>query len=305
MNSIVSLQGDDLPRHTTSSKRKVYTLPLEKLRPSIRIAHRLKGGLNIPERIILDHELVLILSGDGDLRLKGQSIPFKAYDLLFIPPFARHSFLSRSAQVEHIAVHFDLAAQVPSFATKLVRRVPYEVRFSHGATLPRRKPLRAGDLILSWLKNIVTYFALGNPVARLRADALLINVLAGLFDHSQVPAANAIDSAQQARIGRALIHLENHLSERLVPSELARVADMSVSHFSRLFHRWTGLSPGEYLLRRRVEQARNLLGNLDLSIKEIAARCGFEDPYYFSRVFRQIDGLPPTHFRQALLAGRP
>ena len=89
-----------------------------------------------------------------------------------------------------------------------------------------------------------------------------------------------------------------------MPADLARAAGLSPSHFTRLFRLWTGLPPGEYLLRKRVEQACKLLGDPTLSIKEVAARSGFDDPYYFSKVFRRVDGLTPTLFREALLAGR-
>ena len=94
------------------------------------------------------------------------------------------------------------------------------------------------------------------------------------------------------------------MSHRITPIDLARAAGLSASPFTRVFRRWTGLPPNEYVLRRRVEVARALLGDVGFSIKEVAARTGFEDPYYFSKVFRRIDGLPPTHFRQALLVGK-
>ena len=61
----------------------------------------------------------------------------------------------------------------------------------------------------------------------------------------------------------------------------------------------------EYLRRVRVQQARVLLEDVDLSIKEIARRVGFEDPFHFSKVFHRIDGLPPSLYREALLAGAP
>jgi transcriptional regulator GlxA family with amidase domain len=70
-----------------------------------------------------------------------------------------------------------------------------------------------------------------------------------------------------------------------------------------LFREHTGQTPMQYLRRVRIERARLMLGNVDLSIKEIAGRCGFDDPYHFSRVFHQVDGLPPTLYREALLAG--
>ena len=305
----VALSGQDLASLRLAT-RKVYTLPLEKLRPSIRIAHRGAGALEIAERIILDHELVLVLVGKGTLRIGEGALPFAAGDLLFIPPFTPNVFDSpRSSGGEHLAVHFDLAAQFPPLAANLPRRLPYEVRFAHGLVLPGHTPTNAMDPIRSWLHHIVALFSLGEPLARLRAEALLLNILAGLFERTRSPGGGAgpdtaISHALRSRIERALNHLEGHLAEHLTPADLANAAGLSVSHFTRLFRRWAALSPGEYVLRRRVEEARKLLGDVRLSIKEVAARCGFEDPYYFSKVFRRIDGLPPTHFREARLAGQ-
>jgi transcriptional regulator GlxA family with amidase domain len=60
----------------------------------------------------------------------------------------------------------------------------------------------------------------------------------------------------------------------------------------------------EYLQRVRVQHARELLKDIDLSIKEVAARTGFSDPYHFSRVFRRIDGLSPAYYREIVLSGK-
>jgi len=301
----IELSGRDLPSVRAEKKRKVYLLPLEKLRPSIRIAHQVKGALNIPERIILDHELVLILSGSGTLTFGAHVINFKEHDLFCIPPFVRHAFNSGRSVCSHLAVHFDMAAQFPAFAAKLARRPPYEVRFANGLSLSRHTVLKSSDPIQRWLHNLVPLFARVDPTARLQADALLMNVLARLLQGNSPGAHDDFDPVLRVRISKALDYLEANLSHRITPNDLARAAGLSSSHFTRVFRRWTGLPPNEYVLRRRVEVARTLLGDVSLSIKEVAARTGFEDPYYFSKVFRRIDGLPPTHFRQALLVGHP
>ncbi len=87
-------------------------MPLGRVHPQIRIAHENCGPLNIGERIIFDHEFVLITRGEGELVADGNSIDFRAGDLLFIPPFVPHSFTSKIS-VTHIAVHFDFAESVP------------------------------------------------------------------------------------------------------------------------------------------------------------------------------------------------
>jgi AraC family transcriptional regulator of arabinose operon len=60
----------------------------------------------------------------------------------------------------------------------------------------------------------------------------------------------------------------------------------------------------ELLRRARVEEARRLLAAGDLSIKQVAIACGFASPYHFSKVFRRIDGLPPSQYQASVLKGQ-
>jgi len=87
-----------------------------------------------------------------------------------------------------------------------------------------------------------------------------------------------------------------------VPSvaQLAREAGYSTDHFSRIFLNATGLRPQDYLIKARIDRARQLLAETDLSVGEIATSVGFVDIFYFSRLFRQRTGQPPSAFRRGL-----
>ena len=80
---------------------------------------------------------------------------------------------------------------------------------------------------------------------------------------------------------------------------LAEELGTSPATFRRRFKQATGSSPHEYLLHCRAAEARRLLGEGDLSIKEIADRLGYRDVYFFSRQFRQLTGVPPGAYRRS------
>jgi AraC-like DNA-binding protein len=293
-------------RRFGSRARKIYPLSPETIHPLIRIAHRARGSLSIRQRIILDYELVLIVDGSGELIFAdGQRLVIAPHALFVIPPFAPHEF--RCEWCDHCAVHFDLAPGFPPFARDLDRRKPYEVQFTHGLSLPRRSTLTAGDGVQESIIEIIRLRAEPAPLASWEASLLLSRILLGLLRKSrdgQAATSDAPQSRAQVRIARAVAYANQHFAEKLTAAQLAKAADISPSHFNRLFNEWTGYSPMEYLRRLRVEQARKLLADVDLSIKEIAARTGFDDAYHFSKVFRRIDGLPPTRFRESVLAGQ-
>ena len=75
---------------------------------------------------------------------------------------------------------------------------------------------------------------------------------------------------------------------------LARELGVSYSWFRHTFAAHTGLSPHQYLLEFRLVRARSLLTETEFSVKEIATQTGFEDEFYFSRLFRQKLNLTPA-----------
>ncbi|HEY3757516.1 MAG TPA: AraC family transcriptional regulator [Opitutaceae bacterium] len=86
-----------------------------------------------------------------------------------------------------------------------------------------------------------------------------------------------------------------HRPHRL--SELATAAGVSVAHYSALFRRQAGFSPIDFLIRLRVRHACRLLDSTTLPVSEIARQVGYDDPYYFSRIFCRVMGAGPRAYR--------
>lgn len=288
---------------------RVLTLSVERIHPVIRIAHRRGGRLDIPERIIFDHELVLILSGAGELIFGRRRQPYAAHELLFIPPFVRHQFAADGEEDgAHIAVHFDFAPGIPPRAEAADRQEPYQVRLTQALRMPMHLPLAPGHRIGAEFTALLREQASDDPLAETAASAHLLAIIIAALRAGQTagkPAHAAPRLAQnQARAALATAYVQAHFAREMRAGDLADAAGLSVSRLNTVFRQMTGCSPMEYVQRIRVEEARRLLADVQLSIKEIAARTGFDDAYHFSKVFRRIDGLSPLHHRQALLAGR-
>lgn len=124
-------------------------------------------------------------------------------------------------------------------------------------------------------------------------------LLAGLAaDRLRGPAAT------RDRIQIALDHVRRHPDQPVQVSELARAANLSVSHFSTLFAAETGASFVEYVRSLRMARARELLVTTDDTITDIARRVGYPDPFYFARIFRRVNGSTPTDYRRAASSQR-
>ncbi len=108
-------------------------------------------------------------------------------------------------------------------------------------------------------------------------------------------------------IGRGLLpwqtaRVKRHVSERLstpiqIP-DLARLVCLRSSHFSRAFKKSLGISPHAYVVRQRIERAKQIMVTSTRSLSEVAALCGFSDQASFSNVFRRFEGASPGWWRQ-------
>ncbi len=100
------------------------------------------------------------------------------------------------------------------------------------------------------------------------------------------------------QLSKATAMLDANLDGNIALSDVARETGLSLSYFSRAFKVSTGSSPYKWLSQRRIERAVDLLRNTSLSIKEIAAACGFADHAHFTRSFGEAKGVPPATWRR-------
>ena len=98
-------------------------------------------------------------------------------------------------------------------------------------------------------------------------------------------------------IEKIITYMRENYKKELSVSECARRANLSETHFRRLFKQHTGRSPKEFLISLRISEAKELLSR-GASIKETALLVGWEDEFYFMRIFKKINGISPGRFQR-------
>jgi AraC-like DNA-binding protein len=108
-----------------------------------------------------------------------------------------------------------------------------------------------------------------------------------------------VRALQKWRLKRVFEYVDAHLSNRITLLDLAAVAGLSRMHFASQFRMATGLRPHEFVLRRRVRQAEELLRDSRMAIVEIALTVGFQTQAHFTTVFKRFAGCTPRQWRAA------
>ena len=92
--------------------------------------------------------------------------------------------------------------------------------------------------------------------------------------------------------------MRQNLDRPVRVTTLASIAGLSPSHLTAVFRRQTGYAPLDYFIRLKMLHACTLLDTTVLSVTEIAARVGYDDPLYFSRAFRTVHDVSPLGYRR-------
>jgi AraC family transcriptional regulator len=140
------------------------------------------------------------------------------------------------------------------------------------------------------------------PPTRLEMEGramLLLDALLALHGAAP-PAARAIGGLSGWRLRRAIDFMAEHAAEDLALDDLAASVDLSAKHFARAFRQSTGIPPHRWLIERRIDRAKAMLVEGDLSLAEIALACGFADQSHFTAAFRKSVGATPGGFRRQL-----
>lgn len=103
-----------------------------------------------------------------------------------------------------------------------------------------------------------------------------------------------------AKILNAISHIQLNLHRDLSVAILAQRANLHTDYFSRLFHQHTGERPVKYIQEKRIERAQYLMVTTQMTFSEIATQTGFENVFYFSKIFKKITGMSPGSYRKQM-----
>lgn len=149
---------------------------------------------------------------------------------------------------------------------------------------------------IEYFKKTMLELQLKLPLYEQTADAVLQELLA--FIGRKKIAANAPNERNMdANIQNIMEQMHSGCNKQWNIEDMAKQCGLSPNRFMHKFKLQTGLPAMEYLIKIRIDKAKDLLLNSSLCIKEISDIIGYENPLYFSRLFRKMEGISPREYR--------
>lgn len=149
------------------------------------------------------------------------------------------------------------------------------------------------ETVLSLLEKMSDKVSDDPYISWLRKQALLYELLYVISKNKVLQEKN-----ENGPIKLTINYMNEHYEEQLTIGDLARLTFMTQSSFCRAFKRETGLTPSGYLRNLRIELAKNILKTSSYLIKDVARTVGIADELYFSRLFKNSEGISPTIYRK-------
>lgn len=231
-------------------------------------------------------EILYVLSGNGVIAMDGVIYPLKQGDLIVVNPGIPHCESSVSGSKMHLVF-----LAVEQFEVEGLRK-------NHliGNHMP---PVIAGQdyryKIESYFTDIISESAdkimLSTAMNKNLASALLILILRLYHSRSE----RAADLKEECR--RIKDYIDKNYTSPITLDSLSEQVYISKYYLSHIFKSQTGTSPIKYLINKRISEAAQLLIHTDLSIRDIALRVGYDDPVYFSQMFKKVMDESPAAYR--------
>jgi AraC family transcriptional regulator len=155
--------------------------------------------------------------------------------------------------------------------------------------------------LLSIAQSFKQEMTQGGIASQLYTDALALQFTIHLLRHyttQSLTPKHYPGGLSQQQVKCLIDYIQMNLDRSIHLEELATLLNMSQYHFCRLFKRSTGVPPHQFVIRQRVDRAKQLLQKSDRSILDVAIHCGFTDGSHLTRHFRRLTGATPTAFRQ-------
>ena len=258
-------------------------------------------GFVHPDRIMDVNVLLYIEKGGFRLREEDREYHLSEGNLFFLKQGLHHFGIGKCPpDTRWYFVHFYLPDNTSGRAF-----LPFEdFRYREGAgredfafyyPLPKLLTLSGRHPIILKLKELKDLFQNRNPQKRIYMNALFYELLLDIYSEGEARKPAALQEERSRELFRLL---EHHSHEPFSSSVIEAEMGLSYKHLNEIFKKTTGTTLQQYHSRLRMEAAARLLRETGLSIAAVSEALGFEEPFYFSNVFKKQFGVSPLGYRK-------
>lgn len=230
--------------------------------------------------------MIVLLEGSCQLKKKSQIIPMKMDTLYICYPGTTFELLGAEDSPLVAVLRVELYEPVNTQGGVLRAVSQYIPQLLAEETV-HPVPGAAGD----HCRSICASLRAGDSVHRLRAQLLTMELVL------EVASSSTLDqSSHVSGVERVKQYMEEHPNESVNAEKLAQLAGLSPKHFAKQFKKTYGKSAREYLTDLRLSKAKRLMLRADRRLKDVAHEVGYQDEFYFSRLFKKEFGISPSSY---------
>lgn len=244
-------------------------------------------GWKISKRKITDYEIVFVTSGKGYIGINDVIYTAETGKVFCFTPSVEH-FLEtdKKEPMCFYAVHFDFCNyDVNASDWSIVQ--PFSIPIENISQPNNLYILK--DIFKSLNKHWKNKFQGYQLICNSLLQQFIFEVYnSNRFDNISYNVLNKIEEV--------INYIHNNLNNKISVLKLSEIFGLNYSYLSYVFKQITGYNVTEFINRQKIDRAKELLSEGDMKVKDIAHVVGFEDEFYFSRVFKKIEGISPTKF---------
>lgn len=245
-------------------------------------------GFRMPPHIRSEYLIHYVTQGEGEFTCEGRTYPLHQHDLFVICPSQVVSYKTNPDD----PLHFSWFAFV---SEKAEQQLPL-FGFSKECPIQKLHPQYAIDESIHLLSERIDSPGYYNEF---EIQSIIYSIMSNMEQSYSLS-----NNYKKNNHSLALVHVKKAKSYikcnyiyPITVTDIARHVGLERSYLSKIFHQHTGDTIQHYLLDVRIQRSRFLLQQTDYTIKEISYSVGITDEYYFSRIFRQATGIPPSKYR--------
>ena len=235
-------------------------------------------------RTLPEYQLQYISQGEGTLVINNKTYEVKPGSFIFVFPGQWHCY---RPSVEVGWVEYWVGFNGPFFN-----------RFVQEGILTKdHNYLEIGihDNIINIFEEIFSEVRTQQPLYQIKACSGIMSLLAEIITYER---RKDQPDYYQNIVEKAKILMENNIYDSINLSNISKQLGLSASRFNAIFRNYTSMSPHQYYIHIRINRAKRHLEHDNLTVKEVAYRAGFEDQYYFSRLFKLKTGIAPSEWKK-------